>query len=146
MFEDIQDKDLFSQEAMTYNIEMLGVLPETFQKDDTLNFNYTPITTSTDEESGTKFVSSMEGLQYPIFATHFHPEEVLSNYSSGAVDHSWNSVNYNRYFADRFVSLARQNWDHDSFKCGTFEQCQAIVIENYPLIKTGTELGNIYVF
>ena len=63
-------------------------------------------------------------------------------YNADSIDHSWQSVNSNRYFADRFVEVARENKN----SCGTFEQCQTLVIDNYPVIVTNTYYGNVYAF
>lgn len=63
-------------------------------------------------------------------------------YNTETIDHSWTSVNYNRYFADRFVELARENKN----TCGDFDTCQTFVIENTPMIVTDSYYGNVYAF
>ena len=82
----------------------------------------------------------MESQTYPFYGTQFHPEKVITMYNSDSLDHSWTSVNYNRYFADRFIEMARENKN----TCGTFSECQKLVIENTPVIVTDTYYGNVY--
>lgn len=48
----------------------------------------------------------------------------------------------NRYFADKFVSLARQN--PNTF--GDFETTQKYIVANYDLIVTDGWAGEVYVF
>ena len=104
---------------MTYNSHSYGLLLDTFKTDAGLGSMFTPTSLSTDTESGDTFVATMESPNYPFFGTQFHPEKVLTMYNSDEADHSWNSVHYNRYFADRFMELARENTN----SCGDFAEC-----------------------
>jgi len=64
------------------------------------------------EPAGEKraFTATAEGINYPFFATAFHPEKTLSMFVDNAgINHSWESIQLNRYFADKFITLARQN-------------------------------------
>lgn len=103
---------------MTFNHHKWGLTVESFIDDAGLSSMFWPTSTSTDKE-GQTFVATMESKEYPFFGTQFHPEKVLGVYNVESVNHSWTSVQYNRYFADRFVELARQN----SNSCGDFEYC-----------------------
>lgn len=142
MFEVLDNPFGFSEEAMTYNSHSYGIALDTFKTDAGLGAMFTPTSTSTDPVSGDTFVATMESPDYPFFGTQFHPEKILTMYVSPEADHSWNSVNYNRYFSDRFMELARQN----SNSCGDFTACQAIIIDNYPVYVTDSYYGNIYAF
>lgn len=85
----------------------------------------------------------MESPNYPFLGTQFHPEKVLTMYNADSIDHSWESVQYNRYFADRFIELARENTN----TCGaSWEDCQGQIIDNYEVIVTDTYYGNVYAF
>ena len=127
---------------MTYNSHSYGLALDTFQTDSGLGDMFTATSTSTDADSGDTFVATMESETYPFFATQFHPEKVITMYNADSIDHSWASVQYNRYFADRFVELARINTN----TCGAWEDCQALVIDNYPVTVTDTYYGNVYAF
>lgn len=102
-----EDPAYYSEEAMLYNSHHYGINLDTFSSDEGLGKMFTPTALSTDPESGDTFVASMESPNYPFFGTQFHPEKVLTLYNNPALDHSWTSVHYNRYFADRFMQLAR---------------------------------------
>ena len=92
---------------MTFNHHSYGLALSTFDEDKGLGSMFTPTSTSTDPVSGDKFVASMESDKYPFFGTQFHPEKILTMYNAPSIDHSWASVQYNRYFADKFLELAR---------------------------------------
>ena len=109
MFGAIDDPSYYSQEAMTFNHHTYGVALSAFSEDEGLADMFTPTSTSTDPVSGDTFVATFESPDYPFFGTQFHPEKVLTMYNADSIDHSWASVQYNRYFADRFLELAREN-------------------------------------
>ena len=128
---------------MTYNNREWGITLQTFQDDKGLSSMFTPTSTTTDPETGDTVVASMESPDYPFFGTQFHPEKALEMYNTGSIDHSWKSVQYNRYFADRFMEYARQNKN----KCGMkWEDCQYLIIDNYPVYVTEDYHGNVYAF
>ena len=52
----------------------------------------------------------MESDKYPFFGTQFHPEKALDTYyPSNNINHSWVSIELNRYLADKFLTLTRMN-------------------------------------
>lgn len=143
MFSDISDPAYYSEEGMTFNHHSYGVALDAFTEDKGLGSIFTPTATSTDPVSGDTFVATMESPNYPFFGTQFHPEKVLTMYNADSIDHSWKSVAYNRYFADRFIELARENTN----TCGdSWEDCQSLIIDNYPVTVTTTYYGNVYAF
>ena len=96
----------------------------------------------TDPDTGAIFVATMEGKDLPFYGTQFHPEKVITMYNHDDLDHEWTSLNYNRYFADRFLEMARMNTN----SCGTFAECQELIIDNYAVTVTEGTYGNIYAF
>ena len=141
MFELVNDPEYFSEEAMTFNHHSYGVSLDEFSADAGLGKMFTPTSTSTDPVSGDTFVATMESPDYPFFGTQFHPEKVLTMYNTDTLDHSWASVHYNRYFADRFLELARENKNETPY-----ETVEGMLMQNYDLIVTGTYYGNVYAF
>jgi len=142
MFADLADPEYFHEEAMTYNHHSFGLALEEFTTDAGLGGMFTATSLSTDVITGDTFVATFESPKYPFFGTMFHPEKVLTMYNEEHVNHSWASVHYSRYFADRFIELARENTN----TCGDFEACQALLIDNYEIIVTDTYYGNVYAF
>lgn len=62
-------------------------------------------------------------------------------YNTDTLNHSWESVQYNRYFADRFLEMARENKN-----IATYDNVLGMIIQNYDLIVTDTYYGNVYAF
>ena len=140
MFSELENPEYLSMEAITFNNRNWGITLDEFKKDAGLGRMFTPTSTSTDPLTGDTVVASMESPRYPFFGTQFHPEKALEMYNSKAVDHSWASVKYNRYFADRFIEFARQNTN----TCGDWHTCQTLLIENVEVIVTDYYEGNVY--
>ena len=85
----------------------------------------------------------MESDKYPFFGTQFHPEKALNVFwPDNNINHSWVSEELNRYLADKFITLAREN--PNSY--GDYSTVQAAIIENYPSIVTQEHHGQVYVF
>jgi len=140
MFSDATDPDYYTKEGMTFNHHMYGLSTDVFVEDKGLAAMFKPTSTSIGTVSGDTFVASMESPDYPFFGTQFHPEKILDMYNNGSIDHSWKSVNYNRYFADRFVEMARQNTN----TCGDWSTCSVMEIDENPVYVTNTYYGNVY--
>ena len=141
MFEQLANPEYFSEEAMTFNNRDWGLSLDIFTKDAGLAAMFTPTSTTTDPSNGDTVVATMESPLYPFFGTQFHPEKTITMYNTDTVNHSWASVQYNRYFADRFLELARENTN----TC-EFTHCQDLVIQNFPMIVTNDYHGNVYAF
>jgi gamma-glutamyl hydrolase len=94
---------------MTYNSHNFGIdLPDFYTVPGIIEM-FRPTSTSVDE-SGNTFVASMEAHKYPFYGIQFHPEkEQFSFYPGGLFVHDEYTTTYNRYFADFFVSEAKQN-------------------------------------
>ena len=89
------------------------------------------------------FTASMESEKYPFFGTQFHPEKPAFFFRDDyGVNHTWQSIQINRHFADFFVSKARQN--PNSY--GGFSETQKVIIQNFPRIITDTYYGEVYTF
>ncbi|XP_034481571.1 gamma-glutamyl hydrolase [Drosophila innubila] len=58
---------------------------------------------------GAEFVSSIEHLKYPFYGVQFHPEKPLYEFVSAKIPHTDSAVKSSQYFADFFISQARQN-------------------------------------
>ena len=103
---------------------------------------FTPIAMSHDND-GTAFVAAMESKEYPFFGVQFHPEKAqFIYYPDTKIDHSADSIFYNRYFADFFVHQCRQNTN--AFPA--YENEARSVTENWEVINTDGYYGAVYVF
>ena len=83
----------------------------------------------------------MEAYNYPLMSVQFHPEKIATMFNYENVDRLWDTLHYNRFFADKFVSLARQNTnDYGN------EDISTDAIYNYLLFVSEGYNGEVYVF
>ena len=94
---------------MTLNSHNWGVDPVKFITDSGLASMYELTSISYEPEGEHRpFAATVEGKKYPFYGTQFHPEGTISNFNDDSgINHSWLSIQLNRHFADKFVSLAR---------------------------------------
>ena len=112
MWSEFKDPSKFEDYAMTLNSHSWGVNPESFTSDEGLaNFyRLTSVSYEPDNEPADSrpFAASIEAFDYPFFGSQFHPEKTMAQYNDDAgINHSWESVISNRYFADHFMTWAR---------------------------------------
>ena len=54
------------------------------------------------------FAATVEAFNYPFYGVAFHPEKTMTMFLDNAgINHSWESIQLNRYFADKFITEAR---------------------------------------
>ncbi|KAL9656722.1 hypothetical protein ABK040_002989 [Willaertia magna] len=86
------------------------------------------------DRKGRSFVSLFEHKKYPIYASQFHPEKISFEwYPLEDINHSFDSVIANNYFAQFFVDETRKNL-HQFDK---IEKEQKALIYNYTPVYTG---------
>lgn len=124
----------FEDLAIALNSHTFGVSPDKFKTDAGLASIFHPTSVSyTTDDAHLPFVASMESSEYPFFGTQFHPEKAVEVfYPNNNINHSWVSEKLNRYLADKFISLARQNPNN----YGDYSTVQAAIIENYTTFVT----------
>ena len=146
MFDDHPSPLDYQTNAWTYHNHNWGVSPETFgdgpNGDPKLHAFYKPTSTSVSENGEFEFVSTFEAYDYPFMGSIFHPEKHGVIFNSSSVDQSWDTIDANQYFSEKFVSLARQNTN--SF--GNNNAIQEAVIHNYELIVYDGYYEEVYVF
>ena len=73
----------------------------------------------------------------------FHPEkQIYEWYDDVGLNHEWESIQMNRYFADTFVKQTREQ----SNVAGDFSKVQGMIIENFDFFVTDLSQGNVYMF
>jgi gamma-glutamyl hydrolase len=133
---------IFKETPIAYNHHSYGVSPNRFMTDRGLAEVFTPIAISYDNK-GTPFVAAMESKNYPFFGVQFHPEKAqFVYYPETKIDHSEDSIFYNRYFADFFVDQCRMS----DQKFATYADEIKSVTENWEVINTEGYYGSVYVF
>jgi len=136
------DAETYANKPLTYNHHMYGVTPNRFLTDRGLSEIFTPTSISYDLK-GKSFVATMESDKYPFFGTQFHPEkQAFAFYPETKIDHSEESIFYNRYFADFFINQCKLNSNKfDSWETETKE-----VVQNYLVVSTDGYYGPVYAF
>ena len=133
----------FSETAMTLNSHSYSVNPDSFTTDKSLSEFYKLTSVSYEPETDKPFGATMEAYDYPFFGTQFHPEKTITMFNDDSgVNHSWESIHMNRYFADHFMSYARQNTNN----WGDFAEVQKAIVANCRFVVTDDYYGEVYAF
>ncbi|KAJ4458932.1 putative Gamma-glutamyl hydrolase A [Paratrimastix pyriformis] len=121
-----------SQKPVTLNNHQWCLKTDTFASSSLAEF-FTLLSTNADR-AGMRFVSSMEGKKYPIFAVQWHPEKNPYEWlEDSAIVHSDESVGAVGSLARTFVREARQNGHHFA----TLDAEWQSLIWNYSPVYTG---------
>jgi len=106
------DSDLFKAANtlnITMNMHQSGIKPQEFREGSKLDGFFNVISTNYDA-NGLEFVSSMEGKEFPVFATQWHPEKNNFEWTrSIPTPHSMSAVRLSQAMANVFLSAARQS-------------------------------------
>jgi gamma-glutamyl hydrolase len=78
-------------ENVTANLHHDGVTPTTFATNARLKSFFRVLSTNVDRK-GRAFVSTIEALAFPVFATQWHPERPQYEFSDLAINHSQESI------------------------------------------------------
>lgn len=107
------------KEKVTANLHNDGIYPDTFQNNEMLHSFWRVLSTNVDRK-GTPFVSTIEAIDYPIFATQWHPERPpfdigsennINNKSCTdsmcGIAHSIEAITVSNYTSNFFVNQCR---------------------------------------
>jgi len=113
-------------EPLTANFHNVGVhLDKFLDPHSNLTNYYNLLATSTDRK-GLEYVASVEAIDYPFFATQFHPEVTEFTYSYNFTNHSDNAREFWYLLSTTFVGEARKN----SQKFDTYQELAERTIQN----------------
>lgn len=108
-------REIFAKEPVTLNNHGHGVSPAQFASNARLQSTVRVLSTNMDRK-GVEFISSVEGIQAPIYAVQYHPEKNIfewGTYDSGApyevINHSPHAVRVSQSLANFFVGETRRN-------------------------------------
>eukprot|EP00911_Craspedida_sp_UC1_P001312 UC1_evm1s991 len=119
---------------VTMNNHVSGVQPDVFAKNAKLSGFYNIISTNVDRK-GRAFVSSIEGKTAPVYATQWHPEKNIYEWTPKEdIPHSADAVDVAHHVARFLVNEARK-----SNHVMTEEELEASVIWNYAPVFTGKD-------
>jgi len=104
--------DILSKQPVTMNNHHYGVSPSSYTKNQLLNNFFRPISWSVDRKN-VQFVSTIEGIKYPIYGLQWHAEKPLFEWTpKEVIQHSAPATKAMQYMADFFVSEARKSEHH----------------------------------
>jgi len=129
------------KENITFNSHHDGVVPQTFEKYDSLK-EYNVLAVSYDND-GVEYVASIEHKRYPIFAHQYHPEKNAFIWKESlVVPHTQNAIELQQYYANFFIGEAKKNTN----KFDSEEELISLLVENASVLFTTGESQDIYVF
>lgn len=100
---------ILKSENVTMNNHQAGVTPPTFLQNTNLTSFYRMLSTNYDR-AGRQFLSTVEGVRYPVYGTQWHPEKnAFEWYDKEDIPHSGDAVLIMQYLANFLVSEARRN-------------------------------------
>ena len=123
---------IFTQNNITMNNHRNGIEPKVFLSDGGLTSLF-QITSTNVDRKGRSFVSTIESLQYPYYATQYHPEKNEFEFSTypgtnipyESINHSEEAIHASFSLAEFFVRQLRKN------KSGSYT-----LAERHPLVYT----------
>eukprot|EP00455_Lapot_gusevi_P055421 TRINITY_DN900_c0_g2_i2.p1 TRINITY_DN900_c0_g2~~TRINITY_DN900_c0_g2_i2.p1 ORF type:complete len:320 (-),score=47.30 TRINITY_DN900_c0_g2_i2:698-1657(-) len=129
---------ILATQPVTQNLHVNGITPDDFSNNQNLSSVFRILSTNVDLNNR-PFVSSMEGIEYPFYATQWHPERVQFEWDLPEhLDHSLDAVTAVQYVANFFVNECRKNTH--SFPSPTVEEVH--LIYQYPIKYTGNITDN----
>jgi len=126
---------ILTTQGVTANFHHCGVTPDAFRGNGNLTRVFgEPLSTNKDLK-GVEFVSTIEGLELPLFGSQWHPEKPVFEWTtSHHTNHDTASVKANSWTARFLVDQARKN--NRSFPSAQ-EESKALIY-NYDPVYTGT--------
>ena len=93
--------------ASAHYYHLLSVQDSAYSKFPALLDNYRRVAYSQNDD-GTSFIAIIEGRDYPIYGTQFHPEKVMYEWKFDIV-HDYESVRFAQFCGRFFIQDARRN-------------------------------------
>ncbi|XP_066366556.1 gamma-glutamyl hydrolase 2-like isoform X2 [Miscanthus floridulus] len=85
-----------------------GISPKRYRENGALSSFFKILTTSPDE-NGKVYVSTVQANNYPITCTQWHPEKAIFEWRKPMIPHSEDAVQVTQHFANHFISQARKS-------------------------------------
>ncbi|XP_051135511.1 gamma-glutamyl hydrolase 2-like, partial [Andrographis paniculata] len=132
-----------STECLVMQNHRYGISPEKFQKTGSLCSFFNILTTSTDED-GKTYVSTVQAQRYPVTAVQWHPEKNAFEWGLSRIPHSEDAVQVTQNVANFFVREARMSKNRP-----LIQEVLDNLIYNYGLTycgKAGKGYDEVYIF
>lgn len=132
-----------STECLAMQNHMYGISPKKLQENDALS-RFFKILTTTPDGDGQIYISTAQGLNYPVTGFQWHPEKNAFEWASSKIPHSEDAIQVTQHVANYFIREAR--------KSSSRPPPQAVrdnLIYNYPPTycgKAGKGYDEVYIF
>ncbi|CAI7845374.1 unnamed protein product, partial [Closterium sp. NIES-53] len=126
--------DRLEKENLTMENHKYGLTPETFNADEGLSSFFNILTTTADED-GKEYISTVEAKRYPFTALQWHPEKNAYEWGNPIFPHSSDAVQITHAAGTFFASEARKS----SHKPRSRRELYRYLIYNYDPVFTGKE-------
>ena len=136
MFANIEDTlaQFLSTNPTTMNNHKYSLLSSKFEANPKLKSFFRLLSTNKDR-NGLEFVSTIEGIHYPMFATQWHPEKNAFEWTvKENIPHQYMSIKVTQYMSNFFVNQARLN----QHKFASPKEESAALIYNFTPVYTGS--------
>ena len=134
LFRDIPENlaKFLSTAPTTINMHHYSVLVSKFKENENIR-NFFRILSTNNDRNGEEFVSTMEGIKYPMYGIQWHAEKNTFEWTLNEnIPHQEMSIKLTQYMSNFFVNEARQS----QHKFPTPEEEAASLIYNYPPVYT----------
>ncbi|CAL4894440.1 unnamed protein product [Urochloa decumbens] len=118
-----------------------GISPKRLQENYALSSFFKILTTSPDE-NGKVYVSTVQAHRYPITCTQWHPEKAIFEWGEPRTPHSEDAVQVTQHFANYFISQARKSLNRP-----TADKLLNNLIDSHtPRFRTSKSFDEVYNF
>ena len=128
----------------TLNMHHYSVLVSKYKENEKL-MDFFRILSTNNDRGGTEFISTMEGIKYPMYSVQWHPEKNSFEWTINEnIPHQEMSIKLTQYISNFFVNEARLS----SHKFQIPEEETASLIYNYSPVYTGnmSNFEQCYIF
>lgn len=145
MFGGLPDKIYNATATMplTENSHRSGISPQSYAPGTRLSKFFTVLSTNVDPK-GKEFISSIEGIQYPVYATQWHPEKAMFEWNPKlTIPHEPEAILLSQSLANLIVNEARRNYH--TFNSSKAED-KALIYNYAPIGDPSGYFTQIYAF
>lgn len=132
-----------STECLALQNHKFGLSPKRMRENEALS-SFFKILTTTPDEDGQIYVSTAQGLNYPVTCFQWHPEKNAFEWASSRIPHTEDAIQVTQHVANHFIREARKSLNRPPA-----QKVRDNLIYNYPPTyggKAGKGYDEVYIF